>query len=89
MNKEKYNSNVTKEDLNALKERTENLRSDNSDDAYLKDRKHNVDFAGKDLDIPGRNLPHNKTTKSYKDEENQLYSLGSDDNENLEIDTKN
>lgn len=88
MKTEKYNSDITKDDLTALRKKTENLRSDNSDDRYLKERKNDIDFAATDLDIPGRNLNSIEKNNS-KDEENQHYSLGSEDNENLEIDTKN
>jgi hypothetical protein len=84
-----YNADVTKEDIKALGDKVENLRNDNGDDTILKNRKNKVDFSGSNLDIPGT-VPAKKQTKlNPKDEENQLYSLGSDDNENLEIDTIN
>ena len=84
---ETYNSDVTKEDLQALRERTENTRSDGGDDKMLRDRTKDVDFAGKDLDVPGRTLPNAKTKSSINDEENQLYSQGGSGNENLERNT--
>lgn len=84
----KYNSDITKEDLQALGDKSGNLRNDNFDDELLKN-KVNTDFTGKDLDVPGRKLPKDKTKKTLKDEENQLYSFGSEQNENLEIDTIN
>jgi hypothetical protein len=34
--------------------------------------------------VPGRKLPKNETKKTLKDEENQLYSLEDEENENLE-----
>lgn len=86
--KKEYNSDITKDDLQALGDKAGNLRNDNGDDELLKN-KVNSDFSGKDLDIPGRKLPKDSTKKTFKDEENQLYSLGSDNNENLEIDTIN
>jgi hypothetical protein len=85
--KTNYNSEITKEDLRTLGDKEGNLKNDLNEDEYLKERKKKVDFTGKDLDIPGRSLPKNKTKKVLKDEENQMYSLGSDDNENLKIDT--
>ena len=85
--KTNYNSGITKEDLKTLGDKEGNLRNDLNEDEYLKERKKKVNFTGKDLDIPGRSLPKNKTKKVLKDEENEMYSLGSDDNENLEIDT--
>ena len=82
-----YNSDITKDDLQALGDKAGNLKSDNSDDELLKNKVNSTDFAGKELDVPGRSLPNTKTTESFKDEENQLYSAGSEHNENLEIDT--
>ena len=79
-----YNPEITKEDIKELGEKVENLRSDGGDDQQLKDRKRPVDFEGKDLDIPGRTLPEDRTKKDFKDEENQLYSQGGPGNENLE-----
>ena len=71
--KPNYNSNVTKEDVQALKERPD-----------LKNRKDKTDFTGKNLDIPGRKLPKEKNNKTLKDEENTIYAKGSSSNENLE-----
>ena len=79
-----YNPEITKQDKKELGEKVENLRSDGGDDQQLKDRKRPVDFEGKDLDIPGRTLPEDRTKKDFKDEENQLYSQGGPGNENLE-----
>lgn len=79
-----YNSDITKEDLNALGEKTKDSRTDQGDDQQLQERGKQVDFAGSDLDVPGRNLPKDKTKKTLKDEENQLYSQGGSGNEDLE-----
>lgn len=83
----KYNSDITSDDLQALGDKQENLRNDNGEDRILKNRINQVDFSGNNLDVPGRVKVKNQTKKKLKDEENQLYSLGSGDNENLEIDT--
>ncbi|WP_282117994.1 hypothetical protein [Maribacter aquivivus] len=80
-----YNSDVTEEDLSALGEKTKNTRTDGGDDLQLINRNNDVDFAGKDLDVPGRSLPKNQI--NLKDEENQLYSQGGFENENLGQDT--
>jgi hypothetical protein len=80
-------ANITKEDLLAIGNKEQNLRSDDGDDAALADRAEEVDFEGKDLDVPGRTLPEDKKHKDLKDEENQLYSQGGEDNENLEQDS--
>ncbi|WP_036158188.1 hypothetical protein [Maribacter forsetii] len=79
-----YNSDVTTDDLQALGEKVKNTRTDKGDDSQLNDREKNVDFAGKDLDVPGRNLSR---INSLKDEENQLYSQGGSGNEDLERNT--
>ena len=71
-NKEKYNSKITKDDLEILGDKAGNLRNDGGEDRILKKRKKKVDFEGEDLDVPGRKSPKN----TLKDEENQLYSLG-------------
>ncbi len=81
---EKYNSDITKHDLDILGEKNENLRKDGGDDQQLIDRLEPVDFEGEDLDIPGRTLPEDRTKKKFKDEENQLYSQGGPDNDALE-----
>ncbi|WP_291960776.1 hypothetical protein [Maribacter sp.] len=81
---ETYNPDITNEDLQALGEKVKNIRTDNGDDSQLNSRDQKVDFAGKDLDVPGRSLPQNKKVNTLKDEENQLYSLGGAENENLE-----
>lgn len=84
----KYNENITEEDKKILGDKSGNLRNDSSDDQLLKNRKKPVDFEGKDLDIPGRKLPKNKTKKILKDEENQHYSLGGDNHDDLEKDDR-
>tara|TARA_R110002049_G_scaffold280198_1_gene459439 strand:- start:210 stop:494 length:285 start_codon:yes stop_codon:yes gene_type:complete len=86
--KQKYNSDITKDDLQALGDKAGNLRNDNGDDELLKNKVTN-DFSGNDLDVPGRKTRKQVSKKTLKDEENQVYSIGSDDNENLEIDTIN
>jgi hypothetical protein len=77
-----YNPEITKEDKTALGDKEGNLKTGLNDDILLKNRERKVDFTGKDLDIPGRTK---ETKRILKDEENQLYSQGSADNENLEI----
>lgn len=80
-----YNSDVTSEDLKALGQDFENnIRQDGGDDVALTNRTEKVDFAGKDLDVPGRKQASKKTTNHIKDEENMLYSQGGESNENLE-----
>ncbi len=79
-----YNPEITKEDKQALGDKAGNLKTDMSDDELLKNREKDVDFTGKDLDVPGRELPSDKTKKTLKDEENSLYGQGGSGNEDLE-----
>ena len=82
----KYDSDITKDDKDLLGKKHKNLRTDGGDDSQLdkNHRSHPVDFEGKDLDIPGRTLPEDRSRKDLKDEENQLYSQGGPDNDALE-----
>lgn len=79
-----YNPEVTKHDLDMLSQ--ENVHGDGGDDQQLKDRKDKIDFAGDDLDVPGRKKARESDKKGLPDEENKLYSQGGDDKENLERD---
>lgn len=78
-----YNPNITEHDKDMLAQN--NIHGDGGDDQQLRDRKDKVDFAGEDLDIPGRNQAK-KSNTGYRDEENQLFSQGGEDNEKLEQD---
>ncbi|MDT7829400.1 hypothetical protein RQM65_12040 [Pricia sp. S334] len=87
--KEKYNSEVTKENINALG--SQGLSMDTGDDRLLEKRnqssgeaKRETDFTGKNLDIPGRDIPNTANTKKLKDEENTLYGQGAESKEDLE-----
>lgn len=78
----KNESDITEEDLEALG--PEDLSLDMGDDEQLKHRTRPVDFVGKDLDIPGSELDDNKEEIGAEDEENNSYSLGGDNHEDLE-----
>ncbi len=73
---------ITKEDMEALGPR--DLSLDMNDDENLKQRSHPVDFEGKDLDIPGRSQDDDSEDIGAEDEENNHYSLGSEDNDQLD-----
>lgn len=75
-------SDVTFEDLEALG--PEDLSMDMGDDEQLKHRNRSVDFSAKDLDIPGSELDDEKEEVGSEDEENNSYSLGGDNHEDLE-----
>ena len=70
---------LTEEDLEALG--PEDLSMDMGEDEELKHRSHEVDFEGKDLDVPGRDSDDDQEDIGSEDEENNLYSLGGDDND--------
>jgi hypothetical protein len=77
-------SDLTKEDRRALG--SDGLNSDEGDDDQLRARVTPVDFAGKDLDIPGSELDDASEAIGAEDEENNSYSLGGDNHEDLEED---
>ncbi len=78
----KNESDVTAEDLEALG--PEDLSMDMGDDEQLKHRTRPVDFSGQDLDVPGSELDDEKEKIGSEDEENNSYSLGGDNHEDLE-----
>ena len=82
--KGKTKSDLTKEDRRALG--SDGLNSDEGDDDQLRNRVTPVDFAGKDLDIPGSELDDASESIGAEDEENNSYSLGGDNHEDLEED---
>lgn len=75
-------SELTKDDLQALGPIDQSL--DEGDDELLRQRKSKVDFSGKDLDVPGAELDDANEEIGSEDEENNSYSLGGDNHENLE-----
>lgn len=79
-----YNPEVTKEDLESLQH--ENIHTDGGDDEFLRERIKKVDFTGSDLDVPGSKTARELRKKGMPDEENQLFSQGGSDKENLEED---
>lgn len=78
----KNESDVTAEDLEALG--PEDLSMDMGDDEQLKHRNRPVDFSGNDLDVPGSELDDAEEATGAEDEENNSYSLGGDNHEDLE-----
>ena len=73
---------TSSEDLEALGEK--DLSMDMGDDEELKHRMAPVDFSGNDLDIPGAELDDEQESVGSEDEENNIYSLGGDNHEDLE-----
>lgn len=80
--KKGYNPEITKDDIDALGKK--GLSMDGGDDRLLEKREKEIDFAGADLDVPGRGTTNNANTKNLKDEENTLYGQGAESKEGLE-----
>lgn len=78
----KNESDVTAEDMEALGPK--DLSMDMGDDEQLKHRIRPVDFSAHDLDIPGSELDDEQEEVGSEDEENNSYSLGGDNHEDLE-----
>ena len=53
-------------------------------DEAMKNRTTRADFSGSDLDVPGSELDDEREQVGSEDEENNLYSLGGDNHEDLE-----
>jgi hypothetical protein len=77
-------SDLTREDYEALGPR--DLSMDGGDDEQLKHRVWPVDFAARDIDVPGSELDDKSEMLGSEDEENNSYSLGGDEKDNLEDD---
>jgi hypothetical protein len=75
---------VTKDDLEVLG--TDELNGDEGDDDGLKHRVNPVDFSGEDLDVPGNELDDDTEVNGAEDEENNNYSIGGDNHNDLEED---
>ena len=77
---DQYNSEITEQEKEMLNQ--ENLHNDGGDDENLVERKRDVDFTGNDLDVPGSDqAKKNQGTSGLKDEENDLYSQGGNNND--------
>jgi hypothetical protein len=76
-------SDLTKEDYEALG--PQDLSMDGGDDEQLKHRVWPVDFAARDLDVPGADAER-RDSLAQADEENDHYSLGGDEKDWLEDD---
>lgn len=80
-NKSQEEDNINPEDISTKKDVNEaepnkNSNEDNSNDTV----------SGNDLDIPGAELDDNKENIGSEDEENNYYSLGGDEHNDLEED---
>ncbi len=72
-------SNINPEDISSEKE--PNMNPD-----ALNEKSFEDDVSGDDLDVPGSELDDKEEAVGSEDEENNYYSLGGDDHEDLEED---
>ncbi|MFZ2338230.1 MAG: hypothetical protein WAW07_00730 [Bacteroidales bacterium] len=80
-NKFKQEKNMDPENISKEK------KSDNSDNSQTDvGKESNDDESGRDLDIPGSELDDEQENVGNEDEENNHYSIGGDDHNNLDED---
>ena len=80
-NKFKKEKNMDPEDISKVK------KSDKSDKARTNiEKESNDDASGRNLDIPGSELDDEQENIGNEDEENNYYSIGGDDHNNLDED---
>lgn len=72
---------INPEDISEIKEPNENNKGGTSNEKDFND-----DVSGSDLDIPGSELDDNMENIGSEDEENNYYSIGGDDSDDLEED---
>jgi len=78
--KEKEEADIDPEHIDRLKPPVEKINK-------LNEKNFEQDVSGGDLDIPGADLDDVQEEIGSEDEENNHYSLGGDERENLEEDT--
>jgi hypothetical protein len=80
-NKSKEERNINPEDISKTKELNENNKDGkNNEKDFVEDR------SGSDLDVPGSELDDEQEKIGSEDEENNYYSLGGDDHDDLDED---
>ena len=80
-NKSKEEGNINPEDISKTKE-----SSDNSGAGKRNEKDFIEDQSGSDLDVPGSELDDEQEKIGNEDEENNYYSLGGDDHNDLDED---
>ncbi|MCX6234081.1 MAG: hypothetical protein NT175_05050 [Bacteroidetes bacterium] len=78
-NKCQKEKNINPEDISKIKESNENDKV-----GTRNEKDFNDDVSGSDLDIPGSELDDKQEIVGSEDEENNYYSLGGDDHNDLE-----
>jgi len=80
-NKYHEEQDINPEDTSVAKDLNENDSADPNNEKNFRD-----DETGEDLDVPGSELDDDEENVGNEDEENNYYSLGGDDHENLDED---
>jgi hypothetical protein len=80
--KDKEEKDIDPEDISKIKAPNEKPESRNEKD-------FKEDVTGEDLDIPGSEMDEEEENFGSEDEENNFYSLGGDDHNDLEEDREN
>ncbi|MBW2960739.1 hypothetical protein [Mesonia aestuariivivens] len=76
----KYNSEITNQEKEMLNQ--ENIHRTGGDDEDLTNREKELDFTASDLDVPESNpAKKNRGSIGLKDEENDFYSQGGNNND--------
>ena len=79
--KSKEEGNINPEDISKTKELNENDKAEkNNEKDFVEDQ------SGSDLDVPGSELDDEQEKIGSEDEENNYYSLGGDDHNDLDED---
>jgi len=80
-NKNLKEMNIDPEDISRIKESTKNIKTGTNNEKDFDD-----DLSGMDLDVPGSELYDEQEIIGNEDEENDYYSLGGDDHNDLDED---
>ena len=76
--------NQGKEEIEIDSEDISKIKISNSNDGEYNEKSFNQDESGSDLDIPGSELDDNQENIGSEDEENNGYSIGGDNHNDLE-----
>jgi hypothetical protein len=79
--KSKEEGNINPEDISQIKESSDNSKAGKSNEKDFVE-----DESGSDLDVPGSELDDEQEKIGSEDEENNYYSLGGDDHNDLDED---
>ncbi len=79
-----YNRNIEETDIDP--ENISQIKEKNEKEGQKNEKDFDQDKSGSDLDVPGSELDDEQENIGSEDEENNYYSLGGDNHENLDED---